>query len=82
MPRKVVDLVPDDETIERLVPIKGWVYNLMVARGEAQKRHAKYQISYELERLAQRMKEQGVKDDEPGNNPLLDVDAVKLAYAQ
>lgn len=65
MPRKV-QVVPDDAVVERLVPIPGWVYNLMSSRGKAQQRTTKYQIAFELERLAKRIKEQGVKDDELG----------------
>lgn len=56
----------DDETIERLIPLPGWVYNLMTARGQAQKRTTKYQIAFEIERLAQRIKEEGIKDNELG----------------
>mgnify|MGYP001615275198 CR=1 FL=1 len=61
----------DDEIIERLVPMPGWVYNLMTARAPAQGRTTKYQISTELRLLAQRMREQGIKDDEPGKTGLV-----------
>lgn len=62
----------DDEMVERLIPIPGWVYNLMTARGLAQRRTTKYQIAFELERLAQRIRDEGVKDNEPGNSLELD----------
>lgn len=57
----------DDEVVERLVPIPGWVYNLMTARAAAQKRTTKYQISFELERLAEKMRSEGTGDKELGN---------------
>lgn len=67
MPRKPYKEPPaDDEIVERLIPLKGWVYKMMIARGEAQKRNAKHQISFELERVAEKMKAAGVKDNEPG----------------
>jgi hypothetical protein len=64
MPRKAKQ-VPDDAIVERQIPIKGWVYNLMVTRGEAQHRSAKYQIAHELERLAEQLRAEGEKS--PGN---------------
>ena len=65
-PRTPYKATGDDEVIERLVPMPGWVYNLMASRAAAQKRTTKYQISFELERLARKMKDQGIKDDEAG----------------
>jgi hypothetical protein len=65
-PRKPYKATADDEIVERLVPMPGWVYNLMAGRAAAQKRTTKYQISYELERLANKIKDQGIKDEEPG----------------
>lgn len=56
----------DDEIVERLVPMPGWVYNLMTARATAQKRTTKYQIAFELERLARKIKDQGIKDEDLG----------------
>lgn len=65
-PRRPYKAPADDAVVERLVPIPGWVYNLMTARATAQKRTTKYQIAFELERLARKIKDQGIKDDEPG----------------
>lgn len=55
----------DDEVIERLIPMKGWVYNLMTDRGAAQNRTTKYQVSTEIEALAKKIRDKGIKDDEP-----------------
>ena len=66
MPRTPYKEPADDEIVERLIPIPGWVYKMMIARAKAQKRTTKYQIAFELERLAQRMKDEGTKDNEPG----------------
>jgi hypothetical protein len=57
----------DDETVDRLVPIPGWVYKLMARRAAAQQRTTRYQIAFELERLARKIRDEGVKDDELGN---------------
>jgi len=65
-PRKPYKTPADDEVVERLVPVPGWVYNLMTARAVAQSRTTKHQLAYELTQLAKRLKEQGVKDDEMG----------------
>lgn len=65
-PRKPYKAPADDEVVERLVPVPGWVYNLMTSRALAQSRTTKHQIAYELTQLAKRIREQGVKDDEPG----------------
>jgi hypothetical protein len=64
--RHLSRIVPDDEFVERLVRMPGWVYNLMAARATAQQRTTKYQIAHELEWLARRIKEEGIKDNEPG----------------
>lgn len=45
---------PDDAQLERLVPLKGWVYNLFVDLGLEQGRETKYQIGHELEQLARK----------------------------
>lgn len=63
-PRKPYKTHADDETVERLVPIPGWVYNLMTERAIAEKRTTKYQIAHELEQLARNLKSK--KDDGSG----------------
>lgn len=65
-PRMPYKRPADDDVIERLIPVKGWVYNLMTDRAVAQGRTTKYQLSIEIEALAKRIKEKGIKDDEPG----------------
>jgi hypothetical protein len=64
--RKPYKRPADDEVVERLIPMKGWVYNLMTERGAAQQRTTKYQVSAELEQLAKKIRDKGIKDDEPG----------------
>lgn len=64
--RKPYKRPADDDVVERLIPVKGWVYNLMTDRALAQGRTTKYQLSIEIEALAKRIKEKGIKDDEPG----------------
>jgi hypothetical protein len=57
MPRKPAHM-NDEEEIQRLIPIKGWVYNLFADRGKRQKRSTKHQIAFELEQLAERLRDQ------------------------
>jgi hypothetical protein len=65
-PRKPDKRPADDEVVERLIPVKGWVYNLMTDRAVAQGRTTKYQLSIEIEGLAKKIRDKGIKDDEPG----------------
>lgn len=66
MPRTPYKEPADDEVVERLIPIPGWVYKKMIARAKAQQRTTKYQIAHELERLARKMNDAGTGDDEVG----------------
>jgi len=66
MPRTPYKEPADDEVVERLIPIPGWVYKKMIARAKAQQRTTKYQIAFELERLARKMEDAGTGDAEMG----------------
>lgn len=66
MPRAPYKEPKDDEIVERLIPIPGWVYKKMIARAKAQQRSTKYQIAFELERVARKMNDAGTEDNEMG----------------
>ena len=55
MPR-VADKVRDDGSVERLVSMPGWVYNMFIDRAAKERRPVKYQIEHDLEKLAEEMK--------------------------
>jgi hypothetical protein len=58
---------PDEAQLERLIPIKGWVYNLFIDLGLEQGRETKYQLAHELEQLARKYrKDREKKEIEPG----------------
>lgn len=65
-PRQPYKMPADDEVVDRLVPIPGWVYKLMARRAAAQQRTTRYQIAFELERLARQLRDGGVKDEDLG----------------
>lgn len=44
--------VPEDQPVERIVSLPGWLYNLLVDRAERERRGVKYQIEVDFERLA------------------------------
>ena len=67
-PRQPYKMPADDEVVDRLVPIPGWVYKLMARRAAAQRRTTRYQIAFELERLARKQRDEGIKDDEMGQH--------------
>lgn len=71
MPRTPYKEPADDEIVERLVPMSGWVYKKMIARAKAQQRTTKYQISFELERIAKKMNDAGTGDTEMGPKALV-----------
>lgn len=56
---------PDDATVERLIPMKGWVYNVFIDLGLAQGRETKYQLAHELEQLARKYREKAGKESGP-----------------
>lgn len=66
-PRQPYKPPADNEIVDRLVPIPGWVYKLMARRGAAQQRTTRYQIAFELERLAERIRDEGIGDRDLGN---------------
>lgn len=68
-PPKKVD---DTADVERVIPIPGWVYNLMIDVADEQHRDVKSQIVFELEQVARRIKRAREKaEQEPGNSELL-----------
>jgi hypothetical protein len=71
MPRTPYKEPTDDEIVERLVPMPGWVYKKMIARAKAQQRTTKYQIGHELERIAKKMNDAGTGDSEAGPKALV-----------
>ena len=71
MPRTPYKEPADDEIVERLVPMPGWVYKKMIARAKAQQRTTKYQIGHELQRIAEKMNDAGTGDAEAATKPLV-----------
>lgn len=71
MPRTPYKEPSDDEIVERLVPMPGWVYKKFIARAKAQQRTTKYQLGHELERIAKKMNDVGTGDSEPGPKALV-----------
>lgn len=71
MPRTPYKEPADDEIVERLVPMPGWVYKKFIARAKAQQRTTKYQIGHELERIAKKMNDAGTGDSEVGPKGLV-----------
>ena len=67
-PRQPYKMPADDETVDRLVPIPGWVYKMMARRAAAQQRTTRYQVAFELERVARKIRDEGIEDHEPGNS--------------
>lgn len=59
-------LIADDAIIDVRVPLSGLAYNLFADLAAAQQRTTRYQIAFELERLARKLRDEGVKDDELG----------------
>ena len=48
--------VDDQDVVERVIQIPGWIYNLMIDLAAEQRRDVKSQVVFELERSAQRIR--------------------------
>lgn len=48
--------VDDNAKVERVIPIPGWVYNLMIELATEQHRDVKSQVVFELEQAARKIK--------------------------
>jgi hypothetical protein len=51
---RVAGKVDESASVERLVKMPGWVYNLFIERATKERRLVKNQIEMELERLAEK----------------------------
>lgn len=50
--------VEDSATVERIIPIPGWLYNLMIDIADEQHRDVKSQVVYELEQVARKLRKE------------------------
>jgi len=48
--------VDDQDVVERVIQIPGWIYNLMIDLAAEQHRNVQSQVVFELERSAQRIR--------------------------
>lgn len=72
--------VGDDTTVDRVIPIPGWVYNLMIEIADEQHRDVKSQVVYELEQVARKLRKEREKSGKsPG--PFAPADLALLGEA-
>ena len=48
--------VEDSAVVERVIPIPGWVYNLMIDLAAEQHRDVKSQVVFELEQVSRKLR--------------------------
>ena len=63
LPKKV----EDSAVVDRVIPISGWVYNLMIELADEQHRDVKSQVVYELEQVSRKLRKEREKAEKPGN---------------
>lgn len=67
---RVPKKVEDNATVERVIPIPGWVYNLMIEIADEQRRDVKSQVVFELEQVARKLRKEREKA-EKSSGPLV-----------
>jgi len=55
--------VADNATVERVIPIPGWVYNLMIELAAEQHRDVKSHVVFELEQVARKLRREREKSE-------------------
>lgn len=55
--------VDDSAVVERVIPIPGWVYNLMIDLAAEQHRDVKSQVVFELEQIARKLRREREKSE-------------------
>jgi hypothetical protein len=58
--------VEDNAIVERVIPIPGWVYNLMIELADEQHRDVKSQVVYELEQTARKLRKERERAEKLG----------------
>lgn len=64
IPKKVEDAA----TVERVIPIPGWVYNLMIEIADEQHRDVKSQVVFELEQVARKLRKERERAERPSGS--------------